>query len=68
MNGCLVLLTDTIKMPSSLEMRDAIVKYTQPIEVILSITEGLVGKDKKKQVNYDLFSLFAPQPGLEPGT
>jgi hypothetical protein len=40
--------------------KDAIVKYTPPIEVILSITEGLVGRDKKKQVKIDLFSLFAP--------
>jgi DNA invertase Pin-like site-specific DNA recombinase len=40
--------------------KDAIVKYTRPIDVILSITEGLVSKDKKKQVNYDLFSQFAP--------
>ena len=40
--------------------KDATVKYTPPIEVILSITEGLVGKGKKKQVDVDLFSLFAP--------
>jgi uncharacterized circularly permuted ATP-grasp superfamily protein len=38
----------------------ATVKYTPPIDVILSITEGLVGTNKKKQVNYDLFSKFAP--------
>jgi hypothetical protein len=40
--------------------KDATVKYTPPIEVILSISEGLVGKGKKKQVDVDLFSLFAP--------
>jgi hypothetical protein len=40
--------------------KDATVKYTPPIDVILSISEGLVGRGKKKQVDVDLFSLFAP--------
>jgi hypothetical protein len=44
--------------------KDATVKYTAPIDVILSISEGLVGRGKKKQVDVDLFSLFAPQGGL----
>jgi hypothetical protein len=29
--------------------KDAIVKYTPPIDVILSITEGLMSKDKKNR-------------------
>jgi hypothetical protein len=38
---------------------DATVKHTPPIDVILSVSDGVVGR-VKKQVDVDLFSLFAP--------
>jgi hypothetical protein len=39
--------------------KDATVKYTPPIDVILSIPGGVVGRGKKKQVDVDLFFLLS---------
>jgi hypothetical protein len=42
--------------------------FTEPIRVLFDLNEGLKESKNKKEVEYDLFLIIAPPPGLEPGT
>lgn len=42
--------------------------FTIPVQVLLNTVKGFQGSKKKKEVEFDLLSTWAPRPGLEPGT
>ena len=42
--------------------------FSPAVQVLLNITNRFQRAEKKKEVNFDLFSEFAPQTGLEPVT
>ncbi len=48
--------------------RVAATPFSPEVQVLLNITNRFQRAEKKKEVNFDLFSEFAPPPGLEPGT
>ena len=47
--------------------RVATTHFTEPIQVLFKITKVLQGSKNKKEVENNLLSTLAPQPGLEPG-
>jgi site-specific DNA recombinase len=48
--------------------RVATTPFAEPIRVLFDLNEVLKESKNKKEVDYDLFLITAPSPGLEPGT